>query len=79
MYIDNTLSCKDWFDRGGSLWKNQLTDLPAKTIAELFSATKPTSPDYFVTSIGETRYICYSTLIEDSYELKKKKNQAHQL
>jgi len=53
--------------------------LPASLVAELFAVTKDSSPEFFVTTIGETRYVCYSTWIEDTYGLKFKRNQAQHL
>jgi len=48
-------------------------------IAELFTFTKPNGPEYFVTCIGDMRYVCYTTHIDDSFELKKRRKDAHHL
>lgn len=66
-------------DPGGSMWKTKVPDLPSNLVAELLTVTKPDSPEYFVTSIGDTRYVCYSSWINESFDLFKRRNQAHHL
>ena len=67
---------------GGSMWcpktADKGADLPYNVLVELFMASKPNSPEYFVTRIGDTKYIVYTAWIQDKYELKKKKT-SHQL
>lgn len=76
LYPENSMCC-------GSLWnvKNaeKGAELPYNILVELFLARKPNSPEYFVTRIGDTKYIVYTAWIQDKYDLRKRRPQAHQL
>lgn len=50
-----------------------MADLPAHLLPELFMVTKDTSPEFSMHSIGELKYYCYSSWIDEVAGSRKKR------